>query len=135
MPACTNCHGETATGGLFTDVSHTPEQTGGFSDAEILNIVLHGTFPPGAYFDNSIVLYQVWQTWHQWADITTDEQKGIIVYLRSLTPAPQTGEPNFLVYNADSGSGVDETDAGETDAPSVSGDATVDGASEAQAGD
>jgi hypothetical protein len=136
MPACTNCHGETATGGLFTDVSHTPEQTGGFSDSEILNIVLHGTFPPGAYFDNSIVLYPVWQTWHQWADITTDEQRGIIVYLRSLTPAPQKGAPNFNVYNTDSGSGaIGETDAGETDAPSVSGDATVDGASEAQAGD
>src|SRR5580700_4686299 len=29
-PACTNCHGETATGSEFTDVSHTPEQTGGF---------------------------------------------------------------------------------------------------------
>jgi hypothetical protein len=42
-PACTNCHGPVGNGTLFgktlfTDVAHTPEQTGGFSDTELVNI-------------------------------------------------------------------------------------------------
>lgn len=104
-PACTNCHGETATGGPFTNVSHTPEQTGGFSDDDILNIVLHGTFPPNAFFDWSIVPYPSWQGFHQWADIMPDQQKGIITYLRSLTPVVQRGSVNFGYFDMDSGSG------------------------------
>jgi hypothetical protein len=140
MPACTNCHGETATGGPFTDVSHTPEQTGGFSDSDLLNIILRGTFPPGAYFDNSIVAYPVWQTWHKWADITPDEQPGIIVYLRSLTPAPQKGAPNFgYPTDAGSGGGVSteaSSEGGGADGPSGAGDAPGgDGEPEAQASD
>jgi hypothetical protein len=103
-PACTSCHGETATGGPFTNVSHTPEQTGGFSDDDILNIVLHGTFPPNAFFDWSIVMYPNWQMFHQWADIMPDQQKGIITYLRSLTPVVQRGSVNFGYFDMDSGS-------------------------------
>jgi hypothetical protein len=97
-PACTNCHGETATNGPFTDVSHTPEQTGGFSDQDLINIFTKGQFPPGAYFDQSIVSYRYWQTWHKWADITPDQYRGVIVYLRSLTPRPQKGQVNFGAY-------------------------------------
>jgi hypothetical protein len=100
-PACTSCHGETATGGPYTNVSHTPEQTGGFSDAEILNIVLHGTFPPGGAFDWSVANYYVWMMFHQWSDITPDQQTGIVVYLRSLTPRPQLGSPNFNAFDTD----------------------------------
>ena len=95
-PACTNCHGQTATNSIYTDVSHTPEQTAGFSDADLLNIILNGTFPDSAKeFDWSIVAYPVWQNFHRWTDITTDQQRGIIVYLRSLTPRPQLGGRNF----------------------------------------
>jgi hypothetical protein len=131
-PACTNCHGETATNSAFTNVSHTPEQTGGFSDDEILNIVLHGTFPPGAYFDTNIVPYVSWMTFHRWADITADQQKGIIVYLRSLTPAPQKGNVNFGAFDTDA-SGV-AADDGETDAGESNSDATVDAAPDAGSG-
>jgi hypothetical protein len=110
-PACTNCHGETATNSVYTDVSHTPEQTGGFSDEDLLNIILRGTFPDnGAAFDWNIVPYPVWQNFHRWTDITTDQQAGIIAYLRSITPAPQKGKPNFLVYQ-DAGMAVVVTDA------------------------
>ena len=98
-PACTNCHGETATNFAYKNVSHTPEQTGGFSDSDILNIVLHGTFPNGGRdFNWSIVPYPVWQNFHRWQDITMDEQQGIITYLRSLPPARQKGQPNFGIY-------------------------------------
>jgi hypothetical protein len=117
-PACTNCHGLTATGGPFTDVSHTPEQTGGFSDQELINIFTKGQFPPGAYFDQSIVLYKVWQTWHKWSDITPDQYRGVITYLRSLTPVPQKGQVNFNAYGSGSASdaGSDSTAVGEAGA-------------------
>jgi hypothetical protein len=93
-PACTSCHGATATSNIFTDVSHTPEQTGGFSDDDLLTIVLHGMVPDGGYFD-PIVTPMLWHTIHQWADITPDQQKGIVVYLRSLPPAAQAGGVNI----------------------------------------
>jgi cytochrome c553 len=91
--ACTNCHGDTANGPYKT-VQHTPEQTGGFSDADLQNIFRHGTVPQGGYFDTSIVSYATWQSFHNW-EMTDDQAKGIIVYLRSLTPAAQTGAANF----------------------------------------
>jgi hypothetical protein len=94
-PACTNCHGPTATNGPFNDISHTPAQTGGFSDDDLVNIIVNGMVPDGGYFDNSIISYQQWQRFHRWSDIGPDQQKGIVVYLRSLTPVPQAGTANF----------------------------------------
>ena len=137
-PACTSCHGETATNGPFTNVSHTPEQTGGFSDDDLLNIILRGEFPDGGNFDPSIVPYPAWQNFHRWTDITPDQQKGIVVYLRSLTPASQKGAVNFGAFDMDSGSGSPGTDAGlgggdldadsataDVDAKDAGGDAAV----------
>ena len=104
-PACTNCHGPTATNGAFNDISHTPEQTGGFSDQDLIGIITQGNIPgwtvdggagpEAGYFDDSIISYRQWHRLHQWTDITQDEQLGIIVYLRSLTPAAQNGSANF----------------------------------------
>ena len=95
--ACTTCHGDQATAGPYKTVSHTPEQTGGFSDEQLQGIFMNGTFPGGAKdpsFDATIVAYPTWQAFHKW-DMTPDEAKGIIVYLRSLTPQAQNGAPNF----------------------------------------
>jgi hypothetical protein len=128
-PACTNCHGQTATQGPFTNVSHTPEQTGGFSNDDLVNIITKGEFPDaGNAFDPKIVSYSAWQNFHRWTDITPDQQLGIIVYLRSLLPDDQKGSINFGFYgDDDSGSADDETDAasdsGEMDAESVGMDA------------
>ena len=95
-PACTNCHGATATTSIFQAVEHTPEQTAGFSDQELIDIVAHGIIPDGGYYDSTIVPYRFWQILHKWSDIATpDQQKAIVVYLRALTPAPQTGKFNF----------------------------------------
>jgi len=110
-PACTNCHGETATNSAYTDVSHTPEQTGGFSDEDLVNIITKGIFPDGGYFDNTIAFYPAWMNFHRWTDIDPDQQRGIIVYLRSLPPAPQKGAVNFGAFDTDA-SGV----AGDQDA-------------------
>ncbi len=104
--ACTNCHGPTAMS-AFNDVSHTPEQTGGFSDQDLAGIILDGVVPDGGYFDPSVIIsgcdggmcatlaYERWSSFHRWTDITPDELPGIICYLRSLTPAPQNGTSNF----------------------------------------
>lgn len=94
IPACTNCHGPTATDGRFRTVAHTPEQTGGYNDSQLDGIIRHGTVPDGGYFDPSIVPYAAWHAFHQWT-LSDEELKGVIVYLRSLTPAPQTGASNF----------------------------------------
>jgi hypothetical protein len=90
--ACTNCHGDTASG-PFKTVQHTPEQTGGFSDAELINIFQNAIVPAGGYFDASIVTYAQWQSFHKW-DVG-DTPQSIVVYLRSLAPAAQTGAANF----------------------------------------
>jgi len=77
---------------LFSDVSHTPEQTGGYSDGQLQGVFLTGTVPPGGYFDPAIICYASWHLAHQWTDInTTEEQTGMTAYLRSLTPKEQLG--------------------------------------------
>lgn len=94
-PACTNCHGATATGGAFQGIEHTPEQTAGFSDDELIDIIVHGIIPDGGYYDPSIIPQQYWQFFHKWADLTPAQQKGMVVYLRSLTPTAQNGKADF----------------------------------------
>jgi len=86
--ACTNCHGDTATMAAFKTVSHTPTQTGGFSDDELIQIFTMGMVPTGGYFDETIVPYRQWQNFHRWS-MTPEQAKGMIVYLRSLTPQNQ----------------------------------------------
>jgi hypothetical protein len=106
--ACTNCHGPTATNGPYKTVSHTPEQTGGFSDTDLQNIIWNGEVPDGGYFDPTVIITncdggpictaQALATWHQfhrWVDITADELPGVICYLRALTPEAQNGTANF----------------------------------------
>lgn len=146
-PACTNCHGETATMGIFRGIEHTPEQTGGFSDQELIDIVVNGIIPDGGYYDPTIIPYRFWQFFHKWRDISTpDQQKAIVVYLRSLTPKKQDGHLDFngLMPGGnmmpppmdDSGppptDDAGETDAGTTpdaappDSTAPTGDATTD---------
>jgi hypothetical protein len=94
-PACTSCHGETATSGFLNDVAHTPEQTGGFSDMDLINIIVHGQVPEGGYFDPNILSMPMWHMLHQWTDIQPDQYLGMVVYLRSLTPVAQMGHINL----------------------------------------
>jgi hypothetical protein len=106
--ACTNCHGPTATSGPYKTVSHTPEQTGGFSDMDLQNIIWNGEVPDGGYFDPTVLVSNcdggsvctaqamaLWHSFHRWTDITSDELPGVICYLRSLTPESQNGSSNF----------------------------------------
>jgi hypothetical protein len=106
-PACTACHGATATATTafgFNDIAHTPEQTGGFSDQDLIDIFTNGQVPDGGYFDPSIVSYNTWSRFHNWTDIQGDTQKGMVVYLRSLEPTAQNGSADFGgMYGRDGG--------------------------------
>jgi hypothetical protein len=88
--ACTSCHGDTATTGPFKTVSHTPMQTGGFSDQELIQIFTAGVLPEGAYFDDEIVSRQQWSQFHRWT-MTDEQAAAMVIYLRSLTPESQKG--------------------------------------------
>jgi hypothetical protein len=137
-PACTNCHGPTATTGIFQGVEHTPEQTAGFSDQQLIDIVVNGIIPDGGTYDNNIIPYQYWQFFHKWRDLTPAQRTGIVVYLRSLTPAPQDGKTDFGgAFGRDGGGGPpmmtttgddggSASDASESDATTVTVDAGTD---------
>jgi hypothetical protein len=93
--ACSDCHAPHGDAGAqFNDIAHTPEQAGGFSDSQLLSIIQNGSIPDGGYFDPNIVSYKAWQGFHEW-NLTTPEQTGIVVYLRSLVPTAQGGTANF----------------------------------------
>jgi hypothetical protein len=94
-PACTNCHGDTATSSFFKTVSHTPMQTGGFSDSELAGIITMAALPPNGYFADEIIPKPLWGFFHKWNDITGDTVQGMVVYLRSLTPKKQGGMADF----------------------------------------
>jgi hypothetical protein len=87
--SCKNCHGS---GAMALDVEHTPQQTGGYSDEELINIFANGTKPPGGKFKTMIppFIYTMFHTW----GATEAEKKGLVAYLRSIAPAAQ-GEFDF----------------------------------------
>jgi len=105
-PACTNCHGETATSSVFRTVSHTPQQTGGFSDDELIAVFMTGVIPPGGYYDSTILPQTIWKFFHKWTDITDAQKKGVLIYLRALTPKPQGGKIDFQQLMMATGQGA-----------------------------
>ncbi len=104
--ACSNCH--EATGSLnygpltIATVAHTPEQTGGFSDTDLTNIIKNGQMPDANFFTGldatgnvTGLTYAEWQQFHKWTFDSDAELNGVICYLRSLPPTPQLGSANF----------------------------------------
>ena len=89
--ACNNCH---SSGAKYFEIQHTPTQMARFSDAELTDIFTKGTKPPGYGFRvlppmlGSTTNVQIYEMYHKW-DTTPEEIKGLIVYLRGLTPAGQ----------------------------------------------
>lgn len=104
--ACTSCHGKSATNGMFQTVAHTPAQTGGFSDEELIAIVTEAKLPEDAYFDEGIIPKSIWMMFHRWK-MEGAQRDAIIVYLRSITPTAQTGESPLTggLMNQDGGMG------------------------------
>ena len=74
-------------------MEHTPQQTGGYSDEELVSIFTMGLKPASAKFHTPFpeTLYMQFHTW----EATDDEKQGIVSYLRSLEPKTQ-GELDFM---------------------------------------
>jgi hypothetical protein len=96
--SCKNCHGG---GAQALSVEHTPQQTGGYSDAELIAIFTMGQKPPTAGWRSGIPMF-IYTMLHTWA-ATPEEQKGVVTYLRSLEPMSQ-GDIDFGgFFNRDAG--------------------------------
>jgi hypothetical protein len=105
-PACTNCHGDTATTGIFKGITHTPQQTGGFTDDELIQVIRAGVIPEGGYYNDAVGIPQrIWQFFHRWT-ISDDEARGLVVYLRSLTPKSAGGSVDFSGIGRGGSSGM-----------------------------
>jgi hypothetical protein len=83
---CTNCH---STGAKYFEVQHTPTQIAQVSDADLVTIFTKGMKPAGVAFRVLPKdLQSIYVDFHKWM-ATEAETKGLIVYLRSLTPKGQ----------------------------------------------
>jgi len=96
--SCRNCHGGGATA---LSVEHTPQQTGGYSDADLIAIFTMGQKPPTAGWRSGIPMF-IYTMLHTWA-ATEEEQKGIIVYLRAMEPMSQGSIDFGGLFNRDAG--------------------------------
>ncbi|MDB5215166.1 MAG: hypothetical protein JWO86_3093 [Myxococcaceae bacterium] len=84
--SCTNCHGSGADKGSG-DIEHTPTQTAGYSDDELITIFTKGVKPAGVP-QRVMMNKAAWNKLHQW-QMDEYSVKGIVVYLRSLEPKSQ----------------------------------------------
>lgn len=93
---CTVCHSPNSSSGF--DVAHTPTQCARISDEGMTQIMTTGSKPADVPFrvlpptiDFAGMTYtdvELYKEFHLW-DTTDDALKGMILYLRSLTPAGQ----------------------------------------------
>lgn len=87
--SCTVCHG---VGGDYGDIEHTPQQIGGYTDEQMVDIIASAKKPAGAGMHTRIPAF-AWKFFHKWV-ATDQEKKGLIAYIRSLEPETQ-GELDF----------------------------------------
>jgi hypothetical protein len=89
--ACNNCH---STGAKYFEFQHTPTQAARFSDDDLKTILTMGKKPEGVGFRilpemlGDMTAAEVYASFHKW-EATPEELKGLIIYLRSLTPTGQ----------------------------------------------
>jgi hypothetical protein len=87
--ACGNCHNPMNT----ISVEHTPTQTAGYSNEDLVNIFTTGAKPAGGTFNSPFLrsapmpdcIYSEFHTW----EMTDEEKKGIVWKLRSIQPRVQ----------------------------------------------
>jgi len=84
--SCTNCHGG-AGGDDSKDIEHTPMQTAGYSDTELVAIFTKGKKPEGVP-QRVMMNRERWSKMHQW-QMDEFAVKGLVVYLRALEPKSQ----------------------------------------------
>lgn len=93
---CTVCHSANSSSGF--DVAHTPTQCARISDEAMAQIMTTGTKPADVEFrvipetimfgTTTLTNVELYQMFHLW-NTTEDSLRGMILYLRSLTPAGQ----------------------------------------------
>jgi hypothetical protein len=87
--ACGNCHNPMNA----ISVEHTPTQTAGYSNDELVSIFTTGAKPAGVTFNSPLLrnapmpdcIYKEFHTW----EMTDDEKRGIVWKLRSIPPRVQ----------------------------------------------
>jgi hypothetical protein len=87
--ACSNCHNNM--GGLV--IEHTPTQTAGYSNDELIEIFTNAQKPAGGTFNSPVLKNApmpdcIYKTFHTW-QIDDDTKIGIVWKLRSITPKKQ----------------------------------------------
>jgi hypothetical protein len=87
--ACGNCHN--AMSGIT--VEHTPTQTAGYSNEQLIDIFTQGMKPAGGTFNSPFLKNLpmpdcIYKSFHTW-EIDDDTKNGIVDKLRSLSPAVQ----------------------------------------------
>jgi hypothetical protein len=87
--ACSNCHNNM--GGLV--IEHTPTQTAGYSNDELIEIFTNAQKPAGGTFNSPVLKNApmpdcIYKTFHTWM-IDDDTKIGIVWKLRSITPKKQ----------------------------------------------
>jgi hypothetical protein len=96
--SCRNCHGG---GAMALSVEHTPQQTAGYSDTDLISIFTMGQKPPTANWRSGIPEF-IYMRLHTWT-ATEEEKKGVVTYLRSFEPKSQ-GDIDFGgLFNRDAG--------------------------------
>jgi hypothetical protein len=86
--ACNNCHGDASTIVDGRPVRHTPAQIGGYSDDEVIDVITRGLKPGRRPASDRLGTPGSWASVHSW-EVTADEARGLVLYLRALTPRPQ----------------------------------------------
>lgn len=84
--ACNNCHTK---GAKYFEIIHSPTQASLYSDEQLVSIFTMGIKPePVCYRVLPPDLEYLYVDFHTW-ESPPEEQKGLIMYLRSLTPEGQ----------------------------------------------
>lgn len=89
--SCANCHNND----MGLTVEHTPQQTAGYSDEELIQIFTMGAKPMGATFNSPFLkmipaqyVTMIYTALHTW-QIDPEVAKGVVLKLRSIPPATQ----------------------------------------------
>lgn len=87
--ACGNCHNPMNA----ISVEHTPTQTAGYSNDDLVNIFTTGAKPAGGTFNSPFLRMApmpdcIYKEFHTW-EMTDDEKKGVVWKLRSIAPRVQ----------------------------------------------
>ena len=94
--SCANCHnGASPMLGADVTIEHTPQQTAGYSDDELIQIFTMGAKPAGGKFHSPIFegqplvfVERSYKQMHTW-EIAPEVERGIVYKLRSITPKTQ----------------------------------------------